>query len=77
MSTESTLLEDRETKQRLETICKEADFPLSQVRQEGDVLVLIPETLSSLPSSDGLQALSDRIQEFGFRYVAFSVEAET
>lgn len=75
MAPESTALQDPGTKQRLQALCKEAGFPLAQVRREGDVLVLVPETLAELPSADRLQALSDRIQDLGARYVAFSVDA--
>lgn len=62
--------------QSLEALCKEAGFPLAQVRREGDVLVLVPETLGSLPPVETLQQLSDRIQNLGHRYVAFSVDTE-
>lgn len=75
MAPESTSLQDPEKKQRVEALCEEAGFPLAQARREGDVLVLVPETLSALPSADLLQTLSDHIQDLGVRYVAFSVDA--
>lgn len=57
-------------------LCAEAGFPLAAVREEGDVLVLVPSQLRKLPAADTLRGLAERIREHGYRHVAFSVEAE-
>lgn len=74
MTNNSAPSETRGRERSVETLCDEAGFPLARIRQEGEVLVLIPKTLASLPSADRLQTLSDRIENLGFRYVAFSVD---
>lgn len=57
-------------------LCSEAGFPLAAVREEGDVLVLVPSQLEELPGAERLQQLAGQMQECGYRHVAFSVEAE-
>ena len=57
--------------------CAEVGFPLSDVRLERDVLVLVPERLGALPDVRLLQGLAQRIQLAGYRHVAFAVEPDT
>lgn len=75
MTNTSIPSENRGRERSVEALCEEAGFPLARLRREGEVLVLVPETLASLPSADRLQTLSDRIENLRFRYVAFSVKA--
>ena len=56
--------------------CAEAGFPVADVRLEGDVLVLVPEKLETLPDVHVLQRLAEQIRTSGYRYVAFAVEPE-
>ena len=74
MTNNSAPSETRGQERSVEALCEEAGFPLARIRREGEVLVLVPKTLASLPGADRLQTLSDRIENFGFRYVAFSVD---
>lgn len=76
MDNEASHLEDPEKQRRIKALCEEAGFPLAQVRQEDDVLILVPASLAALPDAEALQALSDRIERLGYRYVAFSVDIE-
>lgn len=76
MGNDSAPLENQEQEASIEALCEEAGFPLAQVCREGDVLVLVPETLASLPPAEALQNLSDRIQNLGHRYVSFCVDTE-
>lgn len=77
MSTDSGRSDNLGEQASVETLCEEAGFPLARIRREGDVLILIPKTLGALPSAETLQDLSDRIQDLGYRYVAFSVDEES
>ena len=56
--------------------CAEAGFPVSDVRLEHDVLVLVPQELAALPDVQVLQRLAQQIQTSGHRYVALAVEPE-
>lgn len=74
-----TSLKSSEGKAALDEIarwCAEAGFPVSAVRRERDVLVLVPERLDALPDVRALRDLARRIQGRGYRHVAFSVEPE-
>jgi len=73
---EFTGLEAREREQYLRSVCEEQGLPIAEVRREGDVLVLVPETLASLPPAEVLQDLSDRLTALGYRYVSLSVDAD-
>lgn len=57
-------------------LCEEADFPVAEARKENGVLILVPERLDQLPGSERLRRLSERIQQLGYRHVAFAVEPE-
>ena len=56
--------------------CAEAGFPVSDVRLERDVLVLVPQEPAALPDVQVLQSLARQIQTSGYRYVALAVEPE-
>jgi hypothetical protein len=72
---EFAALEEREREQYLRSVCEERGLRVAEIRREGDVLVLVPETLASLPPADTLQDLSDRLTALGYRYVSISVDA--
>ena len=76
MDDEAAHLENPEAQRRIAALCEEAGFPLAQVQQEDDVLVLVPASLAALPDAEVLQTLSDRVERLGYRYVAFSVDTE-
>lgn len=67
-------LEAEDRKQHLRSVCAEQGLRVAEVRREGDVLVLVPETLASLPPADVLRDLSDRLTALGYRYVSLSVD---
>lgn len=67
-------LEEREQEQYLRSVCGEQGLRIAEVRREGDVLVLVPETLACLPPAEVLQDLSDRLTALGYRYVSISVD---
>lgn len=64
------------SKQEIRALCAEAGFPLKEARDDGKVLVLVPENLESLPDAAALQQLADRIRQYQYRHVAFSVDSD-
>ncbi|MFB6249128.1 MAG: hypothetical protein ABEL97_11215 [Salinibacter sp.] len=71
---EFTGLEKRERERYLRSVCSEHGLRIAEVRREDDVLVLVPDTLASLPPADVLQDLSNRLTALGYRYVSISVD---
>lgn len=69
-------MEANENTARVTALCAEAGFPLADLRQENNVLVLQPHSLDQLPDPPTLQRLAHEIKRCGYRYVAFSVELD-
>ena len=67
---------DEREKDKIAQLCTDAGFPLAGLHEEGDVLVLVPDQLDSLPEADALRQLAQQLQQQGYRHVAFSVEDE-
>lgn len=64
------------TKQNIRSLCAEAGFPLAEIRDDGKMLILVPESLETLPDAETLRHLADRIREFEYRHIAFSVDPD-
>jgi hypothetical protein len=62
--------------ENIRTLCAEAGFPLAEIRDDGNVLILVPEDLRALPEAKTLQHLADRIRAYEYRHVAFSVDSD-
>lgn len=54
--------------------CADAGLPVAEVRCRNEVLVLVPERPDALPEASTLQDLGRRIQQGGYRHVAFSID---
>lgn len=66
---------DRSERRRIRELCSRYDFPLAEVEEEGQVLVLIPRSIEEIPDSDRLGELAHRLSREGHRHVAFSIRA--
>ena len=65
-----------DTKQNLRSLCAEAGFPLREIRDDGKMLILVPESLATLPDAETLRDLADRIRADEYRHIAFSVDPD-
>lgn len=65
-----------DTKQNIRKLCAEAGFPLAEIRDDGKMLILVPESLEAVPDAKVLQRLADRISEYEYRHIAFSVDPD-
>lgn len=61
---------DRET---IRAACAEVGFPLCDIEVDGDLLRLLPESLSELPDATVLGTLVDRLEKLEYRYVTFMI----
>ncbi len=65
-----------DTKENIRSLCAEAGFPLAEIRDDGKMLILVPQSIESLPDAETLQQLADHIRADEYRHIAFSVDPD-
>lgn len=73
MEESSLSLADRKEVTRL---CRRFEFPLARIEEDGDVLVLVPGSVESIPNSSRLGQLALELREQGYRHVAFAIQED-
>lgn len=58
---------------QVEKLCQRAGFPLSDIRTEDEVLLLIPSRLDAVPEAETLRRLGRRLKNLGHEHVAFQL----
>ena len=62
--------------EKISQICEACGLSVAELRAEGEILVVVPESLEDLPDADALGELADELRaESAFRYVTLGVEA--
>ncbi|QDG51272.1 hypothetical protein FIV42_11125 [Persicimonas caeni] len=60
---------------RIEEICTQGGLRVAEIRQAGDVLVVVPASLEALPSADALEKLAEQLREASScRYVTVAID---
>jgi hypothetical protein len=55
-------------------LCERFEFPLERIEEDGDVLVLVPDSVERIPASGRLGELALELRERGYRHVAFAIQ---
>mgnify|MGYP006291852835 CR=1 FL=1 len=55
-------------------LCERFEFPLERIEEDGDVLVLVPDSVERIPASGRLGQLALELREQGYRHVAFAIQ---
>ena len=57
-------------------LCRHYDFPLVGARHTGDILILTPKSLESLPETAALRELADALDDGDWAHVTFDIPEE-
>lgn len=64
---------DEAERTAIRDICDEHGFPVDEIDDGGEMLVVTPTSLAELPDADVLGGLADALEERGYEFVTFEV----